>query len=174
MAQAKITKRTVDAAKKGAKDTFLWDSELRGFGLKITPAGRKVYLLQYRFLGRLRRYTIGQPSGTLTPEEARKRADRLLAQVADGIDPAEKKRRLRDDLTISELADTYLKDGRAAAKASTIAADRRILEHHVKPLLGARKVKSITKVDVERARREVADGKTAKDVKLGYRRREYR
>jgi len=46
MAQAKITKRTVDAAKKGAKDAFIWDSDLRGFGLKVTPAGRKVYILQ--------------------------------------------------------------------------------------------------------------------------------
>jgi hypothetical protein len=47
-ALAKITKRTVDALKPGATDRFLWDTELKGFGLKVTPSGNKVYILQYR------------------------------------------------------------------------------------------------------------------------------
>jgi integrase len=171
MARDKLTKTTVDKAKHGQRDAFIWDSDLPGFGLKITPAGRKVYVLQYRFLGQLRRYTIGRSGEHLTPAQARERAGRLLTHVADGIDPAEKKRRLRDDLTIAELCEVWLKDGRATAKASTVATDRRILERHVKPLLGRRKVKSVTRADIERTRRDVAEGKTAKDEKLGFRRR---
>ena len=65
----KITKRQVDATRPKARDAFLWDSELKGFGLKITPAGRKVYVLQYRMGGRgtpCRRLTIGD-HGTFTP-----------------------------------------------------------------------------------------------------------
>jgi hypothetical protein len=28
------------------RDVFVWDTEIKGFGLKITPAGRKIYILQ--------------------------------------------------------------------------------------------------------------------------------
>src|SRR5665213_227210 len=62
MAVARISKRTVDAAKAQAGDSYVWDRELSGFGLKVTPAGRKVYLVQYRIgghKGRTRRVTIG-------------------------------------------------------------------------------------------------------------------
>ena len=47
----KITKQTVESLKPGAKDRTLWDTELPMFGCKITPKGRRVYLLQYRING---------------------------------------------------------------------------------------------------------------------------
>ncbi len=83
----RISKRSVDAAKPKAKDTYLWDDELAGFGLKVTPTGRKVYLVQYRVGGRkarTRRVTIG-PHGSVTPDAARVEAKRLLGQVAASI-----------------------------------------------------------------------------------------
>jgi hypothetical protein len=52
MAGANITKRAVDAAKPRSVDNYLWDKELHGFGLKVTPAGSKVYLVQYQLGGR--------------------------------------------------------------------------------------------------------------------------
>ncbi len=55
----KITKRVVDSKPPGEKDIFVWDSELPGFGLKITPAGRKVYVAQSRVGGKTVRVTIG-------------------------------------------------------------------------------------------------------------------
>jgi hypothetical protein len=61
--KGRITKRTVDAAKAREIDSYLWDQELSGFGLKVTPAGRKVYLVQYQLggrKGRTRRVTIGR------------------------------------------------------------------------------------------------------------------
>ena len=60
------------------------------FGCKITPKGRRVYLLQYRINGRLRRYTIGI-HGVLTAREARKIARNLLHEVVLGRDPADTK-----------------------------------------------------------------------------------
>ncbi len=88
-----ISKRSVDACQSGAKDTYLWDDELAGFGLKVTPSGRKVYLVQYRLggrKGRTRRVTIGV-HGRITPDQARVEAKRLLGIVASGGDPAEQK-----------------------------------------------------------------------------------
>ena len=79
MATTRITKRGVDAAKPRKTDSYLWDNDLPGFGLKVTPAGRKVYLVQYRLggrKGRTRRITIGQ-HGQITPTFARDEAKRL-------------------------------------------------------------------------------------------------
>ncbi len=60
--KAKITKSAVDRVKSGKHDAFLWDPELRGFGLKVTPAGSRIYILQYRCDGRrLRRYGTVRP-----------------------------------------------------------------------------------------------------------------
>jgi hypothetical protein len=56
---AKLTKRAVDAADVRAKDYFIWDDELPGFGLRVFSSGKRSYLIQYRALGRTRRYTIG-------------------------------------------------------------------------------------------------------------------
>ncbi len=89
--KAKITKRIVDAARPNKRDTFLWDTELAGFGLKVTPSDNRIYVLQYRIGGRLRRYTIGKHGSPWTPEEARREANRLRGLIAAGIDPAEDK-----------------------------------------------------------------------------------
>jgi hypothetical protein len=84
------TKRAVDAAKARSVDTYLWDRTLHGFGLKVTPGGSKVYLVQYQLggrKGRTRRVTIGR-HGEITPSFARAEAKRLLGDVAVGRDPA--------------------------------------------------------------------------------------
>ena len=63
MPTAKISKRIVDAALPGPVDAYVWDEKMKGFGLKVTPAGKKVYLVQYRRggrKGRTRRVTIGE------------------------------------------------------------------------------------------------------------------
>jgi hypothetical protein len=79
----------VDEAQQGAKDWLLWDDKLPGFGMKVTPSGAKVFVFQYRLGGRgakVRRYTIGK-MGRVTPDAARKLAEGLSLQVAQGIDP---------------------------------------------------------------------------------------
>ncbi|WP_294394344.1 site-specific integrase [uncultured Sphingomonas sp.] len=98
MAKAAITKRTVDEAQAGQRDYFMWDSgkeSVPGLGLKVTPAGGKVYVLQYRIARKglaartaPKRYTIGR-HGALTPDQARRRARELAAIIATGVDPKE-------------------------------------------------------------------------------------
>lgn len=84
----KITKRVVDASKIREKDYVIWDDELPGFGLRVFASGKRSYVLQYRALGRSRRYTIGL-HGVWTPETARQEAKILFGRVAQGEDPAE-------------------------------------------------------------------------------------
>jgi hypothetical protein len=85
MPVAKITKRSVDDTKPGEKPVIVLDTEVKGFGLKVTPQGRKVYFLQYRLGGRetpTRRFTIGVHGSPWTPDRAR----RLLARKIFGGD----------------------------------------------------------------------------------------
>lgn len=162
---AKITKRTVDAAKPGDRDSFIWDSELKGFGLKVTPKGKKVYVLQYRFNRVLRRYTIGAHGAPWTAEKARKEAIRLLGMVSDGKDPAANKKSDKDAITVSQLCEDYLKDGVNSKSESTLATDKGRITRHIKPLLGRKRVKDLTVNDIKKFMRDVATGKTAANVK---------
>ena len=84
----KLTKTLVDRAGTSERDDFVWDDDVPGFGLRVFKSGKRSYLIQYRMGGRTRRYTIGS-HGIWTPETARKQAKILLANVAQGEDPAE-------------------------------------------------------------------------------------
>ena len=172
----KISKRTVDAlkpSKVGVKvlENFLWDSELRGFGVRVSPAGLKSFIVQYRTPeGRHRRTVIGR-YGIMTPEQARQAAWDILSAVAKGIDPAAAAEPDRNAITVSALCDWFLAEAEAGRilgrrrrpiKASTLAMDRSRIEAHIKPLLGARQVGALTLGDIEGAQADIAAGKTAK------------
>lgn len=84
------------------------DDELRGFALRVTETGSKVFLFQYRFAGRVRRLVLG-PYGDLTPAQARKMAEEARGRVLAGYDPVgEKKAR-----TLSAQADTIRQEADA-------------------------------------------------------------
>ncbi len=183
MATGRITKRSVDALKPGDRDKLLWDTDTPGFGLKVTPAGTRTFLVQYRVggrKGRTRRVTIGRhgrpwtdtktsETKSLTPEVARKEAKRLLGLVTAGEDPAEDRTRARQAITVAELCDLYLSEGVTTKKASTVAMDRTRVELHVKPLLGRRRARDIAQGDVERFMNAVAkrSGKGAASRTVG-------
>ncbi len=93
--KGKISKQSVENLSCERKDHFLWDTELPMFGCKITPKGRRVYLLQYRIKGRQKRYTIGT-HGVLTAREARHLARKMLHEVVLGRDPADTKNKKGD------------------------------------------------------------------------------
>ena len=169
MAAIKLTKRNVDSIVPTDQAAFFFDTELKGFGLKVMPSGVKTFIVEYRpgAGGRStakRRLTIGR-FGALTPEEARDVAKGALARVHAGEDPAADKAKARAEMTFDKVCDLYLNEGCETKKASTLATDRGRIERHIKPLLGKKRVGEITRPDVEKFMRDVAAGKTAADVK---------
>ncbi len=148
----KLTKRSIEAAKPGARDLLLWDTETTGLGCKVTPTGRRVFILQYWANGRARRVTLGRYGTVLTVEQARTKARRLRGQVADGGDPAGARADARAMPTLATFAkERYLKEYAAEHKRpSSYAEDARNVTNHIVPLLGTRKVSEITRVDIER------------------------
>ncbi len=157
----KITKRVVDALRPDAgAEVFKWDSEMRGFGVRIMPSGVTSYLIQYRTPeGRTRRMVIGRV-GTLTPDEARKVAREKLVAAANGADPSTERRAVRKAMTVSELCDQYVADAKGRIKESTLAMDKSRIETHVKPLIGKLTVRSLTASDIERLKSDIMAGKT--------------
>ena len=169
----RLTKQAIDRAAPGEKDYFLWDGELKGFGIKIAKGGRKSYVCKYRVgSGRTaptRRMTIGAHGSPWTVEEARKEARQLLGQAAHGEDPAKEKQERKKQITVSELCDLYLAQGVGEKKASTIATDRGRIERHIKPLLGKKRVPEVDRADIKKFLHDVAQGKTSVDVRTGSR-----
>ena len=113
-----------------------------------------------------RKVTIGV-FGKLTVEEARTAAGRVLAKAELGDDVAAERARIRAEMTVSELCDEYLVEGIDKKKASTIVTDRSRIERHIRPLLGRKRIGAVTRADVTRFLRDVANGKTARDTKTG-------
>jgi hypothetical protein len=113
LVRQRITKRLVDALGPDSRDVFVWDKDLTGFGVKVTPAGSKVYLLQYRtrtqtWKSAPKRVTIGK-HGDLTPDQARRMAADLLLEVKTGGDPRTHWE-ATEAPTVAELVDRFLKE----------------------------------------------------------------
>lgn len=164
----KITKAVVDSISSSEKDAFIWDRETKGFGLKITPKGKKVYVVQYRLPGSpTKRFTIGRHGSPWTPATARTEALRIIGEVAAGVDPSVERKKLRRDISLSKLCELYLAKGARTKKANTRSTEKRLIQAHITPLLGRKQVNRLTKSDIEQFMLDVAAGKTAADRRTG-------
>ncbi|WP_171174910.1 site-specific integrase [Ruegeria sp. HKCCD8929] len=144
----KLTKRAVEGLAIEAKEYLVWDRDMRGFGLRVYPSGKKTYLIQYRVGRRTRRITIGQ-HGVLTAEEARTRAKQLLGDVARGADPsAEKQAKMRAP-TVAGLCDRFLEEYVDQHCKPTTARDyHSIIRRFIRPRLGPLPIAEVTRADV--------------------------
>lgn len=173
----KLTKRIVEALGRDPdRDVFMWDAEVRGFGVRVKPSGTKTFIIQYRNVERrTRRFVIGQ-YGVLTVEIARDLAKKKLASVIDGGDPSQERRAAREGMTVAEVCDWYLEEAQAGRllgrnrrpiKASSIAGDRSRVEQHIKPLIGSRVVAHLKLADIESLQANIAAGKSARERGTG-------
>ncbi len=126
----KLTKKTDidDLPLPSSGQKFVWDDEVKGFGLRLTVA-KKTYIVQGRVKGKGtdRRLSLGE-HGVLTIQEARKRAKASLASLAAGIDPIEEKKRVEAHaVTLRKVVEKYLED-RRDLKASSRADINKHLE----------------------------------------------
>ena len=138
-------------ALKGRKQRYeIWGPG--GLGVRVSPAGRRSFIFMYRYGGRARRLTLGSyPLMTLGAANAAHGNARRLLEL--GIDPGSKlvDERLseRQAPTLEDLAAAYLEIHAARKKkASSYAADKRMLAHDVLPVLGRRKAKDVTRREI--------------------------
>jgi integrase len=133
-----------------------YDPSTPGLGLRITAAGAKSFVLNYRFAGRERRYTIG-PYGTdqWTLVRARKRAGELRRMIEGGKDPLALRQEARKAETINDLADRFVEQHFHKLRPSTRRDYGGILARYIRPTLGSLKVIDITYGHVDGLHRKI-------------------
>jgi integrase len=138
-----------DAANASGKD---WTA---GFGLRVTAAGARSFVFEYRTKsGAKRRLTIGSPPAWGLAA-ARKEATELSRQIDLGGDPLTELRNARGEPTVAELCDRLIADHLPKKRASTRTAYEGIINNHIKPALGTRKVAEIAYTDIDRLHQRV-------------------
>ncbi len=141
----------VETAEIKTRDYFLWDTDQKGFGVRIRPSGNRIYFFKYRSAdGRQRKYRIGQ-HGNITVDEARKVAKRIALDVANGDDPAAQRTSSRTAPTMRDLCERYLQEhAETHKKASSIRNDRAQIKNWILPTLGHHKAAGVNREDVSR------------------------
>lgn len=174
MARAKITKRLVDSLQPEISRYVVYDTEVKGFGVRVTPSGAATYIVEYRPDGGGRNVTKKRMSlgrvGEITPEEARNLARHRLGEVRHGLDPLEDRQTKRREMTVIGLIDQWDEEnppGRRTGKpmeprTKTYTLSR--LRHHAVPILGRKRISEVTVDDINDFIRRVSKGETAKNA----------
>lgn len=115
----KLTKRLIDALQTEDAEAFVWDTIVLGFGVRVRRSGTKSFILKYRMGSAVRRHTLGRVGSPHTVEEAREAASEMLRQVKAGQDPMQAKRASNEAITVNELIQAYLHEGRIANVSSS-------------------------------------------------------
>ena len=155
MATMLLTKASVDEAVTRPRRYEIFDTDLKGFGLRVSPSGEKTWIVRYRPGDGGRSVskkiaTIGKV-GTLTPKQAREKAAKLLSSVKLGGDPAAEKAARRATITVSELANSFIETHVEPKRGPrTKAHYQDILDRIVVRELGSMKVDKVTRADVAR------------------------
>lgn len=133
----KITKRAVDALCVENKDAIVWDRELLGFGVRVYPSGRKMYVVQCRGPLGSKRVALGL-HGEIAADQARKRAAMVISRIKAGEDPSDDERAKTEcRSTVADLATRFLAEhAEVHCKPRTVENYRWALEKLVIPELG--------------------------------------
>ena len=164
----RLTKRRIDAFESDRDEAFLWDSEVKGFGVRLRSSGSLTFIVKYRMGSSVRRHTLGKVGSPYTVDEAREAAVELLRVVKSGEDPMKAKRAYNAAITVDQLIEAYLHEGRISKpdkRESSWRADASVLHRHVSPLLGHRLARDLGRRDLEKLQADVLTGKTARNEK---------
>lgn len=157
----KLTKRTVDAIRPGNRAVIAYDTDLKGFGIRVAPSGSLSWFVEYRPGAGGRRVTKRRMyfgGREFTPEEARQAAKEILASVALGKDPAAVRREERESETFREFAERYLREeAEAKLKPGTVTNYRICVRKHAAHYIGAIKLSRISTADIARIHTKVGE-----------------
>ena len=151
-----LTEKRIRDAKPEARTRILWDSKVKGLGVRVTPAGAKSYILNYRIDGRERRATLARVS-EISLIAVRDRANSELGAIrAGGSGPLERRREARGAPTVGQGLERFFEEYAPARVAIGRMTDRTVYEYgklargYLGPALGKRKIGAVTRTHVER------------------------
>jgi integrase len=134
-----------------------YDAEVKGFGCRVTAAGGRAFILNYRRKadGRERRFTIGSfPDWSVSA--AREEAKRLKRDVDGGADPVGALQESRAAATVTDLADRFLKEYVPRKRPATQRDYIQQLKVDIVPALGRMKVATVSYTDIDSLHRRIS------------------
>lgn len=146
----KITKTTLKNLEPASAERWIWDSTMPGFGLRVWPTGKAVYVMRYRTAGGTQRKLTIADARVMDPDAARDEARRLMGVVREGKDPQKDKSEARQAHTVQDLRDAYVEHQKVKVKGSTLALNKRLWRIHLIPQFGSTKVPELSLEQVER------------------------
>lgn len=146
--------RNLPSPPSGNRVTY--DTEVRGFGIRVTAAGAKAFVLNYRSGRRERRITIGS-FPDWTTKAARERAKDLKRQIDSGEDPMGERHAHRAAPTVNDLADRFEAEHLSKRRPATRIDYLSILRLHVRPHLGKMKVAEVRHSDIDSLHRRIVE-----------------
>ena len=150
----KITKRTVDALKPHERERVVWDDDLKGFGVRVHPSGRKVFIVKTRYRGRIIKMTIG-PHGAVSPTYARVRAAEIITDARAGKNPAGRR---SGAPTMRALGKRFLENYVPVhCKPSTAEEYRRSVKLFIDPKIGKLRVPDVQRSDIAALHHEMRE-----------------
>ncbi len=155
----KFTDSSIRSIKPKEQRFEIWETNGKGFGLRIAPTGKKSWIFLYRFNGRPRRMTLGEyPKISLAEAHtAHAKAREILLKGSDpGEKKLEKKKAHQSAYTVSSLIDEYMERWAKKNKV-TWKEDKRCLEKDVIPFIGEFKAKDIKRRDIVLIRDRIID-----------------
>ena len=147
MPRVDLTPRLARESESSTRDTILFDKTLPGFGLRIHPSGRKVWIVQARIEGRSRRIVIAR-HGEMTLAEARRRAHDMLGRIRAGENPAEDIRKEKETPSFRVFVEEYLRRCEPHWKPSGRKTVRIYLKARILPTFGKMPLDRIDAQDV--------------------------
>lgn len=158
MPKERLTKRAVEALQAQEHDYVIWDADLRNFGVKVTPKGRKTYFVFYRTqAGTQRRPALGT-HGEITAEQARDMARDWLGRARQGQDPSKDRQQLRRSMTLAQYCERFMSEhSNVKNRTATAYNYQRLIDRFLIPQLGSRKICEILRDDVARLHTSLAD-----------------
>lgn len=156
----KLNKTNIEALKCQDKEKLYWDDDLKGFGLRVSPQGRKTFMVQYRQDGRTQRIRIGQ-HGSITAFNARRDARIMLGQIAQGKSPADNARVKRNSPTLETVANRFVKEHvEVRLKPNTQLDYKQIIRKYLIPAFGSFRVTDISYKDISELHLRLKDKPT--------------
>ena len=158
--EAEVAERITDKAVRDMEppatgNRRIYDTDIKGFGVRVTAAGAKAFILNYYVHGRERRYTIGSyPDWSV--QAARKEAAELKRVIDKGDDPLETRQVNRAAPTMADLFERYATDHLPHKAPRSAADDLSMWKKIILPFFGHQKVAAVTHADCDRLHREIA------------------
>ena len=154
MAQRLTDKTVRDLPAPASGNRVYYDSDLPGFGARVTAAGARSFVLNYRHAGRERRMTLGSPPAW-TVAAARKQAEELRREIDMGRDPLALRDAERDAPTVVDLAARYLEYAATRKRPRSLQEDKAMLAGVILPALAKHRVTDLRRADVTKLFAEV-------------------